>query len=155
MKRAAKRKVSEATAEAEVMPQPEIRLPSKKIILQVHSVAIATFGGVNGIRNDDGLESALARPQNMLAYSGGEVTVFQAAAAIASGISRNHPFFDGNKRAAFLAAYSVLWINGYFLDAAERQVVEKVRGLADRSVPEDDFCGWLEENSISREAAGL
>ena len=140
--------------EAEVQAGALIRLPEKRIILQVHSVAIATFGGVPGIRNDDGLESALARPHNLLAYSGSEVTVFQAAAAIASGISRNHPFLDGNKRAAFLAAYSVLWMNGYFLDAAERHVVEKVRGLADRSVSEDHFCIWLEENAINRDAAG-
>jgi death-on-curing protein len=103
-----------APIEAEAQAAALIRLPSKKIILQVHGVAIATFGGVAGIRNDGGLESALARPQNMLAYSGDGVTVFQAAAAIASGISRNHPFFDGNKRAAFLAAYTVLWMNGYY-----------------------------------------
>lgn len=133
----------------------EIRLPSKKIVLQVHMVAIATFGGVPGIRNDDGLESALARPENLLAYSGGDVSVFQAAAAIASGISRNHPFFDGNKRAAFLSAYSVLWMNGFYLDATERHVVEKVRGLADRSVSEEDFCLWLEENSLPREQVNL
>ena len=144
------------TAPSEAVPGDAalIRLPAKAIILQVHGIAIATFGGVPGIRNGDGLESALARPQNLLAYSGSEVTVFQAAAAIASGISRNHPFLDGNKRAAFLAAYTVLWMNGYYLDAQEREVVEKVRGLADRSVPEDHFCVWLEENAISRQDAG-
>ena len=58
-------------------------------------------------------------------------------------ITRNHPFIDGNKRTAFLAAYTFLGINGWELNAPEDEVVRAVVGLSDRSMSAEAFAEWL------------
>ena len=87
------------------------------------------------------LDSALAAPRNHFAY--GEHDIFVLATAYANGITRNHPFADGNKRTAFLAAYTFLGLNGLELIAPEIEAVEFVLGLSARSCSEDDFTAWL------------
>ncbi|WP_084448742.1 type II toxin-antitoxin system death-on-curing family toxin [Desulfovibrio inopinatus] len=92
---------------------------SEKFILAVHDEHIAVHGGSEGIRDPGLLSSALARPQNLLAYS--SPNIFDLAAAYAFGIIRNHPFVDGNKRTSFLAAYVFLDVNEWELIAPETE----------------------------------
>lgn len=110
-------------------------------VLAMHEQLVAEHGGDFGARNLGLLESALAGPRHHYAY--GECDIFVLAAAYAYGATRNHPFIDGNKRTAFLAAYTFLGINGWELNAPEEQVVQMVVGLSDRSVLAEAFAEWL------------
>jgi death on curing protein len=74
-----------------------------EVIKAAHQAQLEEHGGSPGIRDEGALLSALARPENLFAY--GEPTMFELATAYASGIIRNHPFVDGNKRTGFLAAF--------------------------------------------------
>lgn len=110
-------------------------------VLAMHEQLVAEHGGEAEVRDRGLLESALAAPRHHHGY--GERDVFALAAAYAHAITRNHPFLDGNKRAAFLAAYTFLGINGWELNAPEEQVVQIVVALSDRSVSPEAFAEWL------------
>jgi death-on-curing protein len=107
----------------------------------MHEQLVAEHGGDAGVRNLGLLDSALAAPRHHYTY--GERDIFVLAAAYAYGITRNHPFLDGNKRTAFLAAYTFLGINAWELNAPEEQVVTMLVGLSDRSVSAEAFAEWL------------
>ena len=111
------------------------------VVIAMHSEQIAEHGGRPGIRDAGLLSSALARPQNQVAY--GESSVFDLAAAYAFGIISNHPFVDGNKRAGFLAAYVFLDLNGWELMASEAEAVAAVMALATGEMDEAGFSNWL------------
>src|SRR5208282_4124153 len=98
-------------------------------VIALHDEALAEFGGRAGIRDAGLLESALARPRNLAAY-GDDPSVFDLAAAYSVGIARNHPFVDGNKRMAFLAAAVFLDLNGYELTPTETEIVHVMIRLA-------------------------
>jgi len=117
----------------------------RSVIDAVHGVQLTEYGGADGLRDEGALESALARPVNLRAY--GETGIFRLAAAYAFGIARNHPFVDGNKRTAFLAAYIFLSVNGYELTATEVDAVTAVLALAAGDTGEDEFAAWLRGNS--------
>jgi death-on-curing protein len=110
-------------------------------VLAMHEQLVAEHGGDAGVRNLGLLDSALAGPGHHHTY--GERDIFVLAATYAHGITRNHPFIDGNKRTAFLAAYTFLGLNGWDLNAPEEQVVQMVVGLSDRSVSAEAFAEWL------------
>jgi death on curing protein len=116
-------------------------------VMATHEQSIATFGGSSGIRDEGLLESALARPKQIVAY--GEPTLARLAAAYAFGIARNHPFVDGNKRSALMAAYTFLRINGHRLTASEVETVAIFRDLAAGEVDEDILTGWIESNIVA------
>ncbi|MEL6748435.1 MAG: type II toxin-antitoxin system death-on-curing family toxin [Pseudomonadota bacterium] len=126
-------------------------LPSRDVILEAHRASVTHFGGADGVRNEGGFDSALARPLNIIAYEGDSASVYRLAAAVGAGISQNHPFVDGNKRTAILASIVTLWVNGYVLDVSEREMTDKVLALASNKLTEDELCAWLEANSIERE----
>jgi death-on-curing protein len=116
-------------------------------VLAIQQRQIARYGGLHGIRDHGLLESALARAQNLLAY--GSPTLVEMAAAYAAGISRNHPFIDGNKRAGFVAAIVFLEYNGYAFTASEAEATQAVLSLAAGELTEQQFAQWLEKNSRS------
>jgi death-on-curing protein len=114
------------------------------IVLDVHAEQLALFGGPDGIRDPGMLESALARPLNKFAY--GETEIAALAAAYAFGIAKNHPFVDGNKRAAFASMIVFLGLNGIdFLVAAE-QATAIIMALAAGEIGEDDLARWIDDN---------
>ena len=116
----------------------------KGVVLAVHGRLLAEHGGSPGIRDIALLDSALARPQNLLAYS--DPDLFDLAAAYTSGIVRNHPFVDGNKRAGFMAGYVFLASNELQLTATEVDVVQVVTLLAAGEIGESEYAAWLREN---------
>ena len=85
------------------------------VVLAMHGRLLAEHGGASGIRDSATLDSALARPQHLLAY--GDPDIYDLAAAYTSGIVRNHPFVDGNKRVGHAALEVFLVLNGYELKA--------------------------------------
>lgn len=117
-----------------------------RVVLALHDEQLAEHGGSPGVRDAGLLSSALARPQNQAAY--GNPSVFDLAAAYAFGIIRNHPFVDGNKRTAFLAAYVFLDLNGWELMAHEDEAVAAVLALAAGEIQEAGFSEWLKTNSV-------
>jgi death-on-curing protein len=118
------------------------------VVIAMHGEQIAEHGGSPGIRDAGLLSSALARPQNQVAY--GKPSVFNLAAAYAFGVIQNHPFVDGNKRAGFLAAYVFLDLNGWELVASEAEAVSAVMALATGEMDEAGFSDWLKDNSLTR-----
>lgn len=120
----------------------------KQALLLLHGESLAEHGGATGMRDADLLDSALARAQNLAAY--GEPDVADLAAAYGSGISQNHPFVDGNKRAAFLSIGLFLALNGYRLAATQAEATIAVLALAVGELDEAEFAGWLREHVVKR-----
>ena len=116
---------------------------TREVAEAVHDRQLAEHGGGTGIRDSGLLESALARPQNLLHY--GEPDLAAMAAAYAFGIARNHPFVDGNKRTAWVAARLFLRLNDGVptFDKAEATVM--MQQLAAGELTEDEVAGWFRE----------
>jgi death-on-curing protein len=94
------------------------------------------------------LESALARPRNRWAY--GETDFCLLAAAYAFGVARNHPFVDGNKRTAWIAARSFLILNDHDIAYAREEAVRVVERLAAGELSEDELADWFRTHLASR-----
>ncbi len=118
---------------------------TREAVLAIHAQLLARFGGSAGIREDNMLESALAKPRQLHAY--GQPNVYEMAAAYAFGIVKNHPFVDGNKRAGFVAAYTFLGINGFDFTAPEAEAVIFTRGLAAGEITLEQYTLWLQKSS--------
>ncbi len=114
--------------------------------LSFHEEMLARFGGLPGLRDKGLLESALHRPRQLFDY--GEPDLFDLAAAYASGIVRNHPFLDGNKRAGFMAAALFLEINGFSFRATEEDVVLQTLGLAAGQIKAAAYAKWLKASCV-------
>jgi len=117
---------------------------SADLVKAIHDTQLAMFGGPGGMRDEGALESALGRPKNRWAYEGADLP--DLAAAYAFGIARNHPFVDGNKRAALLAIVTFLGLNGVDFVADEAEATLIIRGLA---------AGEVDEAGLARQLAGV
>ena len=121
----------------------------EKVVLAIHEAQLAEHGGAEGIRDQNGLASALARAQNMVAY-GREQDAAALAASYASGISRNHPFRDGNKRTALVVMELFLELNGWRLEASDADCITTMEALAAGRFPERSFAKWVREHLVQR-----
>lgn len=122
--------------------------PDREVIIAVHEMQLAEHGGLAGVRDVGLLDLALSRAPNLAAY--GEADAAALAAAYGYGLSRNHPFIDGNKRTGFVAAELFLNLNGFELDATDADCVITMLGLAAGEVSEDAFAGWLRAHTQKR-----
>ena len=125
---------------------------SKSSLLLLHGESLSTHGGAAGLRDEGLLDSALARPLNLVAYAQADQApdIAALAASYTSGIAQNHPFVDGNKRAAFLATGLFLYLNGYRLNASQASATINVLGLAASELSENDFAAWLRSHIAPR-----
>jgi death-on-curing protein len=114
--------------------------------LAIHEAQLNEHGGAEGIRDEGALQSALARPQNLLAS--GDPDAAGLAASYAFGIAKNHPFVDGNKRTAFVALEFFLALNGYTLAADDEQCVLIMLGVADSTVSEVELADWTRKSIV-------
>lgn len=117
----------------------------REVVLASHEEMLVQHGGTGGIRDEGLLDSALGRAQNLFAY--GKASVFELAAAYSFGIAKNHPFVDGNKRAAFLTGYIFLGLNGFELSASEAEATVQMLALASNEISEKEYAVWLETHS--------
>lgn len=120
------------------------------VILAVHDAQLAEHGGGAGVRDKALLESALAKPLNLASYEDPDVAAL--AAAYGYGISRNHPFLDGNKRTAFVAVELFLHLNGHVLEASDADCVMVMLQVAAGDIAEADFAKWLRTRISTRHA---
>lgn len=126
----------------------EWRWLSETAVIAGQEEQIAEHGGSVGVRDMDMLRSALARPQHKAAYSD-EPDAALLAAAYAFGISQNHPFVDGNKRTALLAAEAFLLDNGFELTAKDADTLQKILDLANGDLTEEAFAEWIRASIVS------
>lgn len=117
-----------------------------EFVLAVHEMVLAKHGGPTGVRDEALLESALSRPVNKLSYET-NFTIYDLAASYSYGIAMNHPFVDGNKRAALMCGLVFLEINGVTIDAPEAETVVAFESLAAGKLSEDDLAYWFELHS--------
>jgi death on curing protein len=120
----------------------------KRALLLLHAESLAEHGGSTGLRDEGLLDSALARPLNLVAY--GDPDFADLAASYAFGLAKNHPFVDGNKRAAFLSAGLFLALNGFRLTASQVDATQAVLALAGSELSEEAFARWLRANTTPR-----
>jgi death on curing protein len=119
---------------------------TRDMVAAFHRESIARFGGAEGIRDEGLLLSALARPENILAYEP-NADPFRLAAAYCHGIVKNHPFVDGNKRTGTLCTVVFLALNGLEVEFDEPEIVTMILGLAASEVSENQLAQWLRNSA--------
>jgi death-on-curing protein len=121
---------------------------SSDVLLAVHDEQLVEHGGAAGVRDLGLFESALSRPRNLV--SCGSPDVCERAAAYGYGLSRNHPFIDGNKRTAFVAVELFLVLNGRELLADDANCVLTMLAVAAGTMTESTFAQWLRDHTQVR-----
>ena len=113
--------------------------------LALHDRLLALHGGAAGLREPDGLQSALARPPQHLAYAESP-DIIDMAATYTAGIVCNHPFVDGNKRTGFVVGILFLELNGYLFTASQEDAAQAVLELAAGNLDEAGYSAFLRAN---------
>jgi death-on-curing protein len=118
---------------------------SREECLALHEMMLSEYGGSGGLRDDNMLESALAKPRQLFAY--GKPTMSDLAASYVFGIVKNHPFIDGNKRTGFMLGAGFLERNGWEFHASEAEAAVRTLALAAGEMSGAEFAAWLKANS--------
>lgn len=121
---------------------------TKDMVEAFHRESLVRFGGSDGMRDEGLMLSALARPENILAHEP-KSDIFRLAAAYCTGIVKNHPFIDGNKRTGVLCAVVFLGLNGVELAFDEAEIVAIIYGLAAGDVTELQMENWLRNSALT------
>ena len=112
-------------------------------VIEIHHDQIQRYGGEKGVRDMGLLESALAQPE---ASFGGEwlhKDLFEMASAYAYHIAQNHPFIDGNKRAALACALVFLELNGTGITDSQGKLKNAMLAIASGKLKKQDFSSLL------------
>lgn len=120
----------------------------EETVYAIHKRQIAEHGGSDGVRDEGLLLSALARPQNLLAYSDETSDISALAASLAYGIAKNHPFIDGNKRTALVVARTFLLLNGFNIEATQEEKYLTFLKLAEGNLSEKELADWIRQKLI-------
>lgn len=114
----------------------------------LHGESLREHGGAEGLRDEGLLECALARPVNLAPY--GSPDVFELAASYGVGLAKNHPFVDGNKRAAFLSIGLFLFLNGRRLVSSQADATLTMLAVAAGDIDEPTLAQWLRDHTSPR-----
>ncbi len=126
-----------------------ITLPDYTALVETTRVMLQESSSTELRFRDEGLfQSAYARPQNLLAYSDGQASIFAVAAALAHGIATNHALIDGNKRSAAIAFAVTLLLNGVRLDVSQRDFEDMFLSVARGDAKEPELERWGEANAM-------
>lgn len=115
--------------------------------IRIHAEQLAIFGGPSGIRDEGMLESALDRPRNKFHH--GEASLSALGAAYAFGIAKNHPFVDGNKRAAFAVMMVFLLKNKVDFNPDQGDATRIILELAAGVLTEAELTAWIRANAAA------
>lgn len=126
-----------------------LRRISKQQILQMHSKMIIKTGGIDGLRDEGLLDSAMAAP--FQSFAGVEIypSIQQKAARLCYGIVKNHPFLDGNKRIGAHAMLSFLMLNSLALKCSDEELSDIIISLAAGRIGQDELCRWVESKTVA------
>ena len=119
---------------------------SRRVVEAMHDEQLRRHGSARGLRDENALESALARPENKVIY--GDPDAMELAAAYLYGLARNHAFVDGNKRIAIVAAATFLLINGYRLTANDGTLYEFVMMVAAGEIDKDGAAAFFRDHTV-------
>ena len=133
------------------MSRPEPRWLGRLVADEAHYRQIREHGGAYGLRDENALESALARPRHRWHYRP-DTRVSELAAAYAYGLVRNHPYVDGNKRVALVVMVAFLERNGVELMATNPEALSVVLALAAGDLPEDELADWIDAHAQALQA---
>ena len=122
---------------------------SRLVVDAIQNDQLREHGGLPGIRDENVLESALARPQHKWHYTD-KTDLAALAAAYGFGVVKNHPYRDGNKRIGFLAMATFLGINGHRLEATDAEVVTEMLALAAGRVSKQELADWIRQHIAKR-----
>ena len=128
------------------MSRREPRWLGRLAIDEAHFRQIREHGGAHGLRDENTLESAVARPQQRWHYEG-DTSLPELAAAYAFGLVRNHPYVDGNKRVALVVMVAFLERNGLESTASNAEALSTILALATGELTEDELTLWIEAHS--------
>ncbi|MFT5063289.1 MAG: death-on-curing protein [Gammaproteobacteria bacterium] len=124
-----------------------IRCVSRELVVMLQDRQLAEHGGGSGIRDENPLKSALARPQQLLAYSEETSELNKLAASMYFRLARNHPFVDANKRTAILTCELFLILNNVELTVSDTEIYPVILSLAESHLPEAEFAQWLRDTT--------
>jgi death-on-curing protein len=119
----------------------EPRWVTKEAAPAFHDILISQHGGRPGILDEGLLAAAMEAPRNHFAYE--QAPILRLAAIYAHGLTKNHPFVDGNKRVALTVAGVFLELNGFRLEATERDAVSAMNALSAGDLGRDGLESWL------------
>ena len=122
--------------------QGAIRFLSRESVVALQRESLSEHGGLDGIRDEGLLQSALHRCEQRAHYEP-DASLAVLAASLAFGLARNHPFNDGNKRIALVASFAFLEINGRSVTAPEVEVYEIFMALAAGELTEEQLADWF------------
>jgi death-on-curing protein len=126
--------------------QSEPRWLRADIVRTIHEAQIAEHGGIAGVRSEELLDSALARPRTRAAFDDA-ADLIAIGATYAIAIARNHPFLDGNKRVAWVAMRTFFALNGVTLTFEPAAAVEIMLALAADAIDDDAFTDWVRDHA--------
>ena len=121
---------------------------SRVLVDAMHYAQLDEHGGSHGLRDANALEAALAHPRQKRTYDPG-VDLANLAAACSFALARSHPYTDGNKRIAFVAAAVFLELNGYDVDRDDAEVIMAMTALADGSLGEESLAQWFRDALVA------
>lgn len=119
---------------------------SRQFLDAAHHDQVLQHGGLPGVRDENALESALARPRNRWSYEPG-TSLLELAACYCYGLATSHGYSDGNKRIAFVAMYTFLGVNDLEVTADQLEVVRMMLAVASGELNEEGIISWLEANT--------
>jgi len=131
------------------VPKTEPRWVCRLVVDAIQADMLLTHGGMPGLRDENALESVLARPRQRFAYEP-DTDLARLAAAYGYGLVRDHPYNDGNKRVGFVVMATFLGLNGYACIATESDVVTTIVALASGSLHEEALADWVRAGTMKR-----
>ena len=126
-----------------------MKMISKWQVIELHKMLISKFGGIDGIRDEDLLDSALASP--LQSFDGIDMfsNVEEKAARLGFGLIKNHPFSDGNKRIGAHAMLTVIMVNGIEMSYTQKELYEVILQIADGTGSYDTLLEWIYKHKVN------
>ena len=122
----------------------------KSVVLAIHQQQLAEHGGDAGVRDEGLIESALARPRNLLVYGDPAPGITALVGSYAYGISRNHLFLDGNKRVGYVVARTFLKLNGYDIKTTNEDKVLTMLAVASSRRGKAELANWFRQQLVKK-----
>jgi death-on-curing protein len=121
------------------------------VVLAIHAEQLAEHGGLGGLRDRSGLESAIASPRNLLAYGNPAPDIAAMAAQYAFAIGCNQVFIDGNKRTSLVVCRTFLILNGHDLNASQDEKYTVIMQLANEEIDIGKLAEWIRARLVPAE----